>query len=53
VVEGVNGQDVRELRIDAVRRGAARALERGIPTAAPTLDLRDREPADPTIGSAA
>src|SRR5215211_4298474 len=28
-------------------------LERGIPTAAPTLDLRDREPADPTIGSAA
>jgi len=51
-VEGVDGRDVPELYIDAVRLEAARALERGIPVPLPR-SLYDADDADPTIRSAA
>jgi hypothetical protein len=49
-VEGLDGRDVPELHIDAVRLEAARALERGIPTPLPRSLYVVKE--DPTIQSA-
>jgi len=50
-VEGIDGRDVPELHIDAVRLEAQRALERGIPTPFPGSLYPGDE--DPTIRSAA
>jgi hypothetical protein len=52
VVEGIDGRDVPELRIDPVRLEAARALERGIPTPLPR-SLYEVQDSDPTVKSAA
>jgi hypothetical protein len=51
VVDGIDGRDVPELHIDAVRLESARALERGIPEPLPRTLYAVEE--DPTFRSAA
>jgi hypothetical protein len=50
-VDGIDGRDVPELYIDAVRLEAQRALERGVPTPLPRSLYAVEE--DPTVRSAA
>ena len=52
VVDGLDGRDVPELPLDAVRLESARARERGIPTPLPR-SLYGGDDADPTTRSAA